>query len=157
MPKYLCFTRTSPGTENDGLGQQTRILIGLEILHEHGEIKPYENSDLEFYNARDVARSELMDSVVVYKLFNTIDTADPDEEIVVVVAQIDRLGIQYNNICFFLDYVLDRTCKNNKVRFMSIKEYGLNPFDVAQAISRFYAARLHQPFYGQTFNFNNHK
>jgi hypothetical protein len=36
--------------------------------------------------------------MVVYKLFNTIDTTDPDEEIVVVVSKLDCIGVQYNNI-----------------------------------------------------------
>ena len=64
----------------------------------HDQIKAYENSDLEFYDARDVACSKLLDSVMVYKLFNTIDTTDPDEEIVVAVSKLDCIGVQYNNI-----------------------------------------------------------
>ena len=136
MPKYLCFTRTSPGTENDGLTQQSRIIIGLKILCEHGEIKAYENSDLKFYNARDVARSELLDSVVVKKLFNTIDTADPDEEIVVVVSKLDRLGIEFNKISFFLTYI-----RRRQVKFISIKEYGLDPYEVGKANADFHTSR----------------
>ncbi len=141
MPKYLCFTRTSPGTLNDSLAQKTIIIAGLGILCEHDQIKAYENSDLEFYDAHDVARSELLDSVVVYKLFNKIDTADPDEEIVVVVSKLDRIGVQYNNISFFLDYLYKRT-RNKHIQFIPIKEYGLDPYKVGAAVSDYYKTRL---------------
>ncbi len=47
-------------------------------------------------------------------------TADLDEEILVVVTQMDHLGIEYNNIAFVLEYFWGGTCK---VGFILIKEY----------------------------------
>jgi hypothetical protein len=142
MTKYLCFVRTSPSTENDGWAQKCRILMGLKILHAHEEIHEFNNADLEFFNAIGIARSELMDSVVVHNLFRRLDTAECDEEIVVVVAQMDRIGIELKHTSFFLDYVF--ACK--KIKFISIKEYGLKPHDVAQEISTYYSKRT---FIGQ--------
>ena len=66
-------------------------------------------------------------------------TADLDEEILVVVTQMDHLGIEYNNIAFVLEYFLGGTCK---VGFILIKEYLWNPFSLAAAISYIYTARF---------------
>ncbi len=138
MPKYLCFVRTSPFTENDGTAQQSNILAGLQILHDHDEINDFSINDVKFYNAIDVARSEVLDSVEVYKLFQTIETADPKEAIVVVVSKLDRLGIVLNKISFFLDYIQNQ---NHQVQFISIKEYGLDPYEVGRAIADYYTSR----------------
>ncbi len=137
--KYLCLVRTSPGTVNDGDAQRAIIIMGLTILTQYGEIEPFDKEDLEFFCAYDVSRSELMYSIEVHKLFHKIDTAGTDEEFVVVVAQMNRLGIQINNISCFLDYISSRHCK---IRFISIKEYGLNPYEVAKEMSRYYTTRF---------------
>ncbi len=123
---------------NDGTAQQSNILTGLQILHDHDRIDDFSINDVKFYSAFDVARSEVMDSVEVYKLFETIDMADPNEKMFVVVSKLDRLGIEIDKISFFLKYI---SRPNRQVKFISIKEYGLDPYKVGAAISAYYNSR----------------
>lgn len=102
-------------------------------MHDHARIDDFSINDEKFYSTFDVARSEVMDSVEVYKLFETIDMTDPNEKMFV-----DRLGIDIDKISFFLTNILRSNCQ---VKFISIKEYGLDPYKVGVAISADYNSR----------------
>ncbi len=151
------YIRTSPRTENDGSLQERKIRIFYDQLKADGYFSKPGNDDsiseinvgLKIIHDFGTQRNSLVQSLKVGKLFQFLRDIPEGVPAFLLLAQLDRLGTNKEDIFWFLD-AIDEI--NSNITILSMKEYGLDLYEVGDAISHYYGEKevAHQEKFNET-------
>ena len=133
--KIHAFMRESPDTNNDGTAQKLLIEMCCEYLVKQ---KVFPNSvigSVEYFDGQGGDRHKLVDCQAFHKLCSRINQTDKTNSIVMMIASLNRIDVDYNKILW-----AEATIKAShpNIILIPLTEYGFNTDSAAKILSKYH-------------------